>query len=71
VDPTTPHCAAPGERQPISDQLPGPVNRLGIRTGAVLIQEFAAGTEYIVDGYAARGLTSRNLRKVHHAEIRR
>jgi biotin carboxylase len=49
------HCAEPGEWRPIFDQLLGTVNRFGLRTDAVLIQEFAAGTEYIIDGYSVAG----------------
>jgi biotin carboxylase len=49
------HCAAPGEWRPIFDGLLGTVNRFALRTDAVLVQEFADGTEYIVDGYSVDG----------------
>jgi hypothetical protein len=49
------HGAAPGEWRPIFDKLLGTVNRFGIRTDSVLIQEFAEGTEYFIDGYSVGG----------------
>jgi biotin carboxylase len=41
--------------RPFFDQIYGTVNDLAIRNDAVLVQEFADGTEYLVDSYSADG----------------
>ena len=43
------------EWRPYFDRILGKVNLVGVRNDAVLVQEFAAGTEYIVDTYSADG----------------
>lgn len=49
-------CAAePGEWRELFDRLLGTVNRFDIRNDTVMVQEFAEGTEYIVDGYSVDG----------------
>lgn len=50
------HLVAPGEDwRPVFDQIHGHVNEFGLRNDAVLVQEFAAGTEYLVDSYSVDG----------------
>lgn len=46
---------AGGEWRPVFRQLLGSVNRFGIANDTVLIQEFADGTEFIVDTYLVDG----------------
>jgi len=41
--------------RPFFDQIYGRVNDLAIRNDAVLVQEFADGTEYLVDSYSVDG----------------
>src|SRR4029450_9890186 len=41
--------------RPYFDQIYGTVNDLAIRNDAVLVQEFAEGTEYLVDSYSVDG----------------
>jgi len=41
--------------RPSFDRILGTVNALGVRNDAVLVQEFAAGAEYIVDTYSVDG----------------
>ena len=41
--------------RPLFDLIYGRVNDLAIRNDAVLVQEFAAGTEYLVDSYSVDG----------------
>jgi hypothetical protein len=50
------HLVTPGQDwRPVFDQIIGQVNEFGIRNDAVLVQEFAAGTEYLVDSYSVDG----------------
>lgn len=50
------HIASPGEDwRPLFDQIYGRSNLLEERNDAVLVQEFAEGTEYLVDTYSAGG----------------
>lgn len=50
------HITRPGEDwRPIFDRINGAVNRFGQRNEGVLVQEFAEGTEYVVDLYSAGG----------------
>lgn len=50
------HVTEAGEDwQPYFDQLNGTVNRFDIRNEGVLVQEYAAGPEYMVDGYSVDG----------------
>jgi biotin carboxylase len=41
--------------RPMFDQIYGRVNEFGLRNDAVLVQEFADGTEYLVDSYSVAG----------------
>ena len=51
------HVVAAGEDwRPFFDLIYGQVNDLFIRNDAVLVQEFAAGTEYLVDSYSVDGV---------------
>ncbi|HZB47586.1 MAG TPA: ATP-grasp domain-containing protein [Mycobacteriales bacterium] len=47
--------AAGADWRPYFDRLLGAPNRFGARNAAVLVQEFAAGTEYVVDTYSVAG----------------
>lgn len=47
--------AAGADWRPAFDHILGKVNLIGQRNHAVLVQEFAAGTEYIVDTYSVDG----------------
>jgi biotin carboxylase len=50
------HLVGPGEDwRPVFDGILGKVNEFGIRNDAVLLQEFAEGTEYLIDSYSAGG----------------
>lgn len=50
------HLAAPGEDwRAYFDKLLGTVNDLGILNDEIVVQEYAAGTEYIVDLYSVNG----------------
>ncbi len=50
------HIAGPGQDwRPLFDQVYGAVNLLGERNDAVLVQEFAAGTEFMIDTYSTGG----------------
>lgn len=51
------HLVAPGEDwRPVFDQIVGHVNEFGLLNDAVLVQEFAAGTEYLLDSYSVDGV---------------
>jgi len=41
--------------RPLFDQIYGHVNEFAVHNDAVLVQEFAAGTEYLVDSYSVDG----------------
>ncbi|HEX6869650.1 MAG TPA: ATP-grasp domain-containing protein [Micromonosporaceae bacterium] len=41
--------------RPFFDQIYGQINKVGLRNDAVLVEEFAAGTEYLIDTYSADG----------------
>lgn len=50
------HVIEPGEDwRGCFDRINGAVNRFGQRNAGVLVQEFAQGTEYVVDMYSADG----------------
>ena len=50
------HIVAPGQDwRPFFDQIYGQVNEFAIRNDAVLVQEFAEGTEYLIDSYSVDG----------------
>ncbi len=50
------HLVGPGEDwRPVFDQILGRVNQFGILNEAVLVQEFARGTEFLVDSYTVDG----------------
>jgi ATP-grasp domain len=41
--------------RPLFDQIRGKVNAFGLRNDAVLVQEYAEGTEFVVDSYSVDG----------------
>lgn len=41
--------------RPFFDQVYGQVNKMGLRNEAVLVEEFAPGTEFLIDSYSADG----------------
>jgi biotin carboxylase len=41
--------------RPLFDQIYGQVNKAGLRNEAVLVEEFAPGTEFLIDSYSADG----------------
>jgi carbamoylphosphate synthase large subunit len=41
--------------RPLFDQIYGRMNEFGLRNDAVLVQEFAEGTEYLIDSYSVDG----------------
>jgi len=41
--------------RPLFDQIYGSMNKLGLRNEAVLVEEFAEGTEYLLDSYSVDG----------------
>ena len=50
------HIVPPGEDwRPFFDQIYGQMNEFGLRNDAVLVQEYADGTEYLVDSYSVDG----------------
>lgn len=50
------HLVAAGEDwRPVFDLILGKMNEFGLRNDAVLVQEFAAGTEYLIDSYSVDG----------------
>ena len=50
------HLVAPGQDwRPVFDAIFGRLNEFGILNEAVLVQEYAAGTEYLVDSYSVGG----------------
>jgi biotin carboxylase len=50
------HVVPEGEDwRPFYDQIYGVVNKVGLRNDAVLVEEFAAGTEFMIDGYSVDG----------------
>jgi len=50
------HLVRPGEDwRPVFDAILGKVNEFGIRNDAVLVQEYAEGTEYLIDSYSVGG----------------
>jgi len=50
------HLVGPGEDwRPVFDRILGRVNEFGILNEAVLVQEYAVGTEYLVDSYSVGG----------------
>lgn len=50
------HLVRPGEDwRPVFDAILGKVNEFGIVNDTVLVQEFAAGTEYLIDSYSVDG----------------
>lgn len=50
------HLVGPGEDwRPTFDRILGRVNEFGVLNTAVLVQEFAAGTEFLVDSYSVDG----------------
>lgn len=51
------HLVAPGQDwRPVFRQILGHVNEFGILNESVLVQEFAAGTEYLIDSYSVDGV---------------
>lgn len=42
--------------RPLFDQIHGRTNKMGVRNDAVLVQEFAEGTEYLIDSYSVDGV---------------
>jgi hypothetical protein len=46
---------AGGDWRPLFDRMVNQVNHLGMVNGGILVQEFAAGTEYLVDSYSVDG----------------
>jgi biotin carboxylase len=44
-----------GDWRPFYDQIYGVVNKVGLRNEAVLVEEFAAGVEFMIDGYSVDG----------------
>ncbi|MDQ2837263.1 MAG: ATP-grasp domain-containing protein [Actinomycetota bacterium] len=46
---------AGGDWRPLFDRMVTQVNHLGLVNGGILIQEFAEGTEYLVDSYSVDG----------------
>ncbi|GAA3452839.1 ATP-grasp domain-containing protein [Dactylosporangium matsuzakiense] len=50
------HLVQPGEDwHPIFERILGKLNYIGVRNEGVLVQEFAEGTEYLVDTYSVDG----------------
>ncbi len=50
------HLIEPGEDwHPVFDHIYGKINHSGFRNEAVLVQEYAEGTEYLVDSYSVDG----------------
>jgi biotin carboxylase len=50
------HIVPPGaDWRPAFDQIYGKTNLVGIRNDAVLVEEFAEGTEYLIDSYSVDG----------------
>ena len=50
------HLVPPGtDWRPVFDQILGKVNEFGVRNDGVLVQEYAEGTEYLVDSYSVDG----------------
>jgi hypothetical protein len=50
------HIVPPGaDWRPFFDQIYGKVNLLGLRNDAVMVGEFAEGTEYLIDSYSVDG----------------
>jgi biotin carboxylase len=50
------HVVPAGEDwRPFFDQIYGQMNKVGLLNEAVLVQEFADGTEYLIDGYSVDG----------------
>lgn len=50
------HIVPPGaDWRPFFDQIYGEVNLLGVRNDAVMVGEFAEGTEYLIDSYSVDG----------------
>lgn len=50
------HLVTPGaDWRPFFHQIYGKINELGLRNNAVLMQEYADGTEYMVNSYSADG----------------
>ena len=51
------HLVAAGEDwRPVFRRIVGKVNEFGIRNDAVLVQELAVGTEYLIDSYSVDGV---------------
>jgi len=42
--------------RPFFDQIYGQMNKVGLRNDAVLVQEYAPGTEYLIDSYSVDGV---------------
>lgn len=42
--------------RPLFDEIYGRTNKMGVRNDAVLVQEFAEGTEYLLDSYSVGGV---------------
>lgn len=42
--------------RPLFDEIYGHTNKMGVRNDAVLVQEFAEGTEYLIDSYSVDGV---------------
>jgi biotin carboxylase len=50
------HVVAEGvDWRPLFDQIYGLLNEFGLRNDAVLLQEYAEGTEYLIDSYSVDG----------------
>ncbi len=50
------HLVLPGgDWKAVFDQIIGRVNKTGVRNDAVLVEEFAEGAEFLIDGYSVDG----------------